>query len=1111
MMSVSNVSAGAAASGYYQAEGYYVAGSPEAEAAATWFGGAAEELAAMGQEEFAGRVDDAAFSAMLDGHAPPTQRDAEGHWKEGQTLGRVVDGERQHRPGIDLTFSASKSVSIIGLVAGDERVIAAHDEAVKAAMSYVEEKFVRTRREVNGEIVAVPGKMVAGLFRHDTSRALDPQLHTHAVIQNMVLGEDGKWTALSNEEIYRNKMLIGAIYRNELAQNLERAGYAVERVGHDGITEIKGVPRELMDGFSKRRKEIEAALDERGIERTAVDSALAALATRRNKQKGIDRAELREAWEKEAQSMGVSLDQLRELRQTATLTAATRLPGVTRDGIAAPSPADRAAAAVEFAIAHVSERNAVYSGSELVRVALSRAKDVGIRQIEGAIAIKEETGRLVPVHVHAWNEKRSPDAMTRGEGFSGTLKAMGTAPYQNDPRNRDSFFVTVETRNGEQTVWGAGLQAALERQEASPGSLVHLTVQGQKPVTVIGADGKPVSAHRNLWTAEVIERASERSDRSNGPQPQRETIRLYSDDATLALERMVLGEYRAARRQGGVELPARLRVTGGIKMSGEALLRDRLDKTTLTEGQKEAVALGLTGRGRFVGVQGYAGTGKTHMVETLRRYAERAGFTVEGAAPTNKAAAELASAVPAAGTVARFLLTDVPGDKKRSILVVDEAGMISTRDMHALMTKANELRYARVILVGDVKQLDPVSAGSPFAQLQKAGMPTAIMADIQRQRNEDAREAVLHAIRGEVRAAFSRIEDLRTPEKNQSFTGEVARAWLGLHSSVRERTGIVVLTNRVRGEVNAAIRDELKREHRLGAQDVTVASLTPLSLTRAEAREAASYKAGDVVISVRSVEGLERDKLYRVTSTLPYQNSITLRPEGGGAEVALTLGQGSKAAGSLAAFEVGKREFAAGDEVKFAITDKDRGAINGARGRITKVTEAGIDVTLHGGRKLSVPTDSLAARGLDHAYAATAHDFQGATVDRIIVGMTPDEQLTSQKSFYVNISRARDHVTLVTTDPGKLADRIQRETGERPAALDAYAQRLSDERNAAGKVPQNEPPSPTRDPDRVPEILREQAQKLRQAEPPQERTDRQVEQFLAQFEEKQKVKEGPIR
>jgi hypothetical protein len=87
--------------------------------------------------------------------------------------------------------------------------------------------------------------------------------------------------------------------------------------------------------------------------------------------------------------------------------------------------------------------------------------------------------------------------------------------------------------------------------------------------------------------------------------------------------------------------------------------------------------------------------------------------------------------------------------------------------------------------------------------------------------------------------------------------------------------------------VNAAIRDELKGEHRLGAQDVTVASLTPLSLTRAEAREAASYKAGDVVISVRSVEGLERDKLYRVTSTLV--NLVSRRAAARSARPALSV------------------------------------------------------------------------------------------------------------------------------------------------------------------------------------------------------------------------------
>ncbi|WP_236858330.1 C-terminal helicase domain-containing protein [Cereibacter sphaeroides] len=160
-----------------------------------------------------------------------------------------------------------------------------------------------------------------------------------------------------------------------------------------------------------------------------------------------------------------------------------------------------------------------------------------------------------------------------------------------------------------------------------------------------------------------------------------------------------------------------------------------------------------------------------------------------------------------------------------------------------------------------------------------------------------------------------------------------------------------------------------------------------------------------MVISVRSVEGLERDKLYRVTSTLPYQNSITLRPEGGGAEVALTLDMGRKLRDRSPHSRWASAEFAAGDEVKF----RDHGQVIAERltvraGRITKVTEAQIDV--HAARR----AEALRAhgftrrRGLDHAYAATAHDFQGATVDRIIVGMTPDEQLTSQKSFYVNIS-----------------------------------------------------------------------------------------------------------
>lgn len=359
-MSLSNVSAGAAASGYYQAEGYYIAGSQEAQAAASWFGKAAEHLVDIGWEAFRGGVDNQLFSDMLQGHAPSLERGSDGNWTEGQTLGRWVGGERQHRPGIDLTFSASKSVSIMALVGDDERIVAAHDRAVRMAMAVAEDRFVYTRREVNGEIVPVRGKMIAGLFRHDTSRALDPQLHTHAVIQNMVLGSDGRWTALTNEPLYENKMLLGSIYRNGLARELTELGYTVERVGPAGIVEIRGVPKDLMEGFSKRRQEIEAALKDYGAEATAKDSALAALATRKNKHNGIDREELREAWLKEAKDLGVSREQLQQIRDDATLSKALQLPGVTRGGIVSLSEEDKAATVIDFAIRHVSERNAVY-------------------------------------------------------------------------------------------------------------------------------------------------------------------------------------------------------------------------------------------------------------------------------------------------------------------------------------------------------------------------------------------------------------------------------------------------------------------------------------------------------------------------------------------------------------------------------------------------------------------------------------------------------------------------------------------------------------------------------------------------------------------------------
>jgi len=178
MMSISTVSGGAASSGYYKSEGYYAAGSEEGDAAATWFG---EKAEALGLE---GRVDDALFTQMLEGVSFKLGKDGP---EPDKLMGKIVDGERKHRAGLDLTFSAPKSVSIAALVFDDKRLIEAHDKAVETAMMYIEKKAIQTRVYKNGQLeVETGGKLIAGLFRHDTSRALNPQLHTHSVIINQV-------------------------------------------------------------------------------------------------------------------------------------------------------------------------------------------------------------------------------------------------------------------------------------------------------------------------------------------------------------------------------------------------------------------------------------------------------------------------------------------------------------------------------------------------------------------------------------------------------------------------------------------------------------------------------------------------------------------------------------------------------------------------------------------------------------------------------------------------------------------------------------------------------------------------------------------------------------
>ena len=246
---------------YFEVDGYYAKNDPAHREASRWHGEAAALLGLHGT------VKPKHFEAVLAGYVPGTDL----------RLGRPHDGEHQHRPGVDVTFSAPKSVSLEALVYAPPktraRVVRAHDEAVQATLDFVETELLQTRsydRQTGRRPRVRADGMVAATFRHLASRNLDPQLHTHAVIANMTRGRDGDWRSAEFTSVERSKLLMGAYYRNELRTRLERIGYATvpTLVGRMPGFEIAGYQRPMLEAFSTRRRELLDYMARTGAGRT---------------------------------------------------------------------------------------------------------------------------------------------------------------------------------------------------------------------------------------------------------------------------------------------------------------------------------------------------------------------------------------------------------------------------------------------------------------------------------------------------------------------------------------------------------------------------------------------------------------------------------------------------------------------------------------------------------------------------------------------------------------------------------------------------------------------------------------------------------------------------
>jgi conjugative relaxase-like TrwC/TraI family protein len=223
---------------------------------------------------------------------------------------RLRSSEREPKvAALDLTFSAPKSVSVLAAIGPDEltrELIMAHEEALRAALGYLEETAVQVRRGHDGKLVQAGKGLIAAAYRHRMSRALDPQLHTHVVAANLTRGPDGRYTALHGAPLYRAAKTAGYLYQAHLRALIsERLGLEWGPV-RKGAAELVEVPEAVLEEFSKRRNEMLREAQAGGIgigSKAAAENA--AIATRDRKRYGIDTHTWREEVRARAGELGL--------------------------------------------------------------------------------------------------------------------------------------------------------------------------------------------------------------------------------------------------------------------------------------------------------------------------------------------------------------------------------------------------------------------------------------------------------------------------------------------------------------------------------------------------------------------------------------------------------------------------------------------------------------------------------------------------------------------------------------------------------------------------------------------------------------------------------------
>lgn len=474
-----------------------------------------------------------------------------------------------------------------------------------------------------------------------------------------------------------------------------------------------------------------------------------------------------------------------------------------------------------------------------------------------------------------------------------------------------------------------------------------------------------------------------------------------------------------------------------------AQVREMAANKTLRPDQEQALySLSLSQDG-INGLQGWAGVGKTYMLDAYIKLAQNNGYKVEGFAPTGEAAKVLQKDTGIeSNTIASLLMANQQEKniqktvgKSNKIWVIDEASLVNLKDMADLVTDARK-RGVRIVLSGDYKQLGSVDAGKPYHQMVEHGMRTGNVTDIVRQKDENLKGSVYDVINRDIKSAFNKLDKHFVENENRdTLLDTLVTDYLERSPENQKNTLLVVPDNETRRDISNNIRDGLKEQNVIDKSGIKADLYSPVNMEDEKKKYAFNYEVGMSVRFHRAYKtlGTEAESYYSVidvkgdvVTLSDGKNTIKWEPKkvAGGAKYGVTP------------YYKNESELSKGDRIAWRDKNKELGMKNGDKATVSKIEGKNIHIMLPNGTSKVIDITDHRNRHFEHAYAATVYAAQGHTYENVsALAESWRKNLVNQTSFYVSTSRTKQNLTLYTDNKDKLQQGIEKRLGTKTSGL----------------------------------------------------------------------------